>query len=123
MYMKALLDHSQDVIALKEMNRKFDNLMRNYDMNVSAVSDKLNTSNAQSIYSEEIVEVYIDKDVYILHMYIYVYIYIYICMYTYVYIFMYTSMYIYMDIYMYIYINIHIYKYIYIYIIYICIYK
>jgi hypothetical protein len=101
MYMKALLDHSQDVIALKEMNRKFDNLMRNYDMNVSAVSDKLNTSNAQSIYSEEIVEVYIDKDVYILHMYIHVYIYIFI------YIFICTHMYIYLCIHLCIYIWIY----------------
>mmetsp|Transcript_25813 Transcript_25813/g.24647 ORF Transcript_25813/g.24647 Transcript_25813/m.24647 type:complete len:1282 (+) Transcript_25813:133-3978(+) len=53
---QALIDHAQDEIALKEMNRKFENLMRNYDNNVSAVSHKLDSSNAQSIYSEEIVE-------------------------------------------------------------------
>jgi hypothetical protein len=42
--------------TLKEMNRKFDNLMHNYEVHVSTVSNRLDSSNAQSVYSEGLLE-------------------------------------------------------------------
>ena len=44
---QALEDHTQGANALTEMNRKFDNLMHNYEINVTAVSDKMDASEDQ----------------------------------------------------------------------------
>ena len=51
---QAIFDQKQDSYALELMSQRFNNLMLNYEKNVTAVSEKLNTSNAQTIQSEDL---------------------------------------------------------------------
>ena len=54
---QAIADQKQDAHALEAMSKRFDNLMHNYEKNVTAVSEKLDTSNAQTIQSEDLLMV------------------------------------------------------------------
>ena len=54
---QAIADQKQDAHALEAMSKRFDNLMHNYELNVTAVSEKLDTSNAQTIQSEDLLMV------------------------------------------------------------------
>ena len=51
---QAIFDQKQDSYALEIMSQRFNNLMLNYEKNVTAVSEKLDTSNAQTIQSEDL---------------------------------------------------------------------
>ena len=54
---QAIADQKQDAYALEAMSIRFDNLMHNYEKNVTAVSEKLDTSYAQTIQSEDLLMV------------------------------------------------------------------
>jgi hypothetical protein len=54
---QAIADQKQDAHALEAMSVRFDNLVHNYEKNVTAVSEKLDTSNAQTIQSEDLLMV------------------------------------------------------------------
>ena len=51
---QSLRDQGQDAAALQEMNRKFENLMVNYEINVTAVNEKIDSNNSHLQYSDGI---------------------------------------------------------------------
>ena len=51
---QSLKDQGQDAAALQEMNRKFENLMINYEINVTAVNEKIDSNNSHVQYSDGI---------------------------------------------------------------------
>ena len=51
---QAIFDQKQDAYALEIMSQRFNNLMLNYEKNVTAVSEKLDSSHAQTIQSEDL---------------------------------------------------------------------
>lgn len=53
---QSLKDQGHDAAALEEMNRKFENLMLNYDVNVTAVKDKIEFNKSHLQYTDGILE-------------------------------------------------------------------